>query len=801
MKNNNYIRDLVTANLSVIPITEGAKKPHYILGKNHTLLTRLPTPEEIEKWLTADIKSWGIACGAVSGNLVTLDFDEKHYPGLYELWYAKLSVDQKAIVDSCYKNNTRNHGTHLRYRTETSQPTIKLSKRYEFNNELQKEEIVTTSEVRGEGSYALIPPSAGYQPLQGDLLDLPLVTDEMHEELIDILRTFDEIKEESAKPSSTDNNSPSNKFNELATWQEILGPHKWVEDYENHWRRPGKKQGENISATTNYKGRPMFYVFSSSADPFEQNKGYSKFHTYTLLNHKGDFKKALKAAIKMHPEIENKDGTNLLLGEILARPDVTLFHDEQGEAYISLEINDHQEIWSLKSKAMKRLLARMSWDKDKKPLSGEVMKSTLGVLEGKAFFEGPKIKLQNRVAWHDDVLWYDLTNEKYESVRLDTNGWKIIDRTPIIFKRYSHHKAQVLPIENGDIKLFLKYVNITDEAHQLLLLVFIVSCFIPDFPHPMLIIFGAQGSSKSTMAKLTGLVTDPSIIDIGTIPGNLKELIQSLAHHHFSFFDNLSYISDDISDLLCKAITGGGFTKRELFSDDEDIIYNFMRCIGMNGINLVANRPDLLERSLLLELERIDSSTRKDEGTLYKDFYNDLPSILGGVFDTLVKTLQRKPDITLESLPRMADFAIWGSAIVEALGYTKEVFLSAYQVNTSRQVEMLLSENSVATAIFSLMENVGEWKGTCTELLKQLTDNAYFGNVDIYEKYWPKGAGALSRRLNELRTPLKQLGYEITITTSGTTRSVRIQKITSNTPEEKVSVQGNLLADDIDDIS
>ena len=110
---NSYIRLLVASGLSIVPIADGKKTPHFILGKKHNLLEERGSSEDVEKWIVANVRSWGIAGGKVSGNLVTLDFDEKHYPGLYDLWYARLSPDQKKIVDLCHKNHTRNNGTHL----------------------------------------------------------------------------------------------------------------------------------------------------------------------------------------------------------------------------------------------------------------------------------------------------------------------------------------------------------------------------------------------------------------------------------------------------------------------------------------------------------------------------------------------------------------------------------------------------------------------------------------------------------------------------------------------------------------
>jgi hypothetical protein len=300
----------------------------------------------------------------------------------------------------------------------------------------------------------------------------------------------------------------------------------------------------------------------------------------------------------------------------------------------------------------------------------------------------------------------------------------------------------------------------------------------------MLVIFGAQGSSKSTFSKLTRMTVDPSMVDVVALPDKQNELVQILAHHHALFFDNVSHVSEDSSDTICRAITGSGFSKRKLYKNDEDVIYKFNRCLGINGINLVTIRPDLLERSLLIELERIDSKNRKNEKELYENFAKDLPVILGGVFDVLVKTLKIKPEIKISSLPRMADWALWGCAISEALGYTKEEFLDAYENNINRQAEMLLNENVVATAIITFMSDKDEWKSTPTELLRQLSGHAMLSGIDTYEKYWPKGANSLTHKLNTLSTYFNQMGISISSSTNGMERNIFIKKIKGSKPTQ-----------------
>ena len=107
-----------------------------------------------------------------------------------------------------------------------------------------------------------------------------------------------------------------------------------------------------------------------------------------------------------------------------------------------------------------------------------------------------------------------------------------------------------------------------------------------------------------------------------------------LSHHWVAYFDNLSEVPAWLSDILCCAVTGAGFSKRELYSDDDDVTYAFRRCLGLNGINVVATRSDLLDRSILLRLGRIPRERRRGEKELLADSIGVLPHrhhVVGGL--------------------------------------------------------------------------------------------------------------------------------------------------------------------------
>src|SRR5215204_4062650 len=140
------------------------------------------------------------------------------------------------------------------------------------------------------------------------------------------------------------------------------------------------------------------------------------------------------------------------------------------------------------------------------------------------------------------------------------------------------------------------------------------------------------------------MLVDPSIVLTLTFPRDINELIQKLSHNYIAYFDNVSVIKEWISDALCRGVTGSGFSKRQLYTDDDDIIYNFRRCIGFNGINLGATKADLLDRGIIIQLERIPKERRRKLEDIWNDFEILRPQLLAYIFNILVKVLQIKKE-------------------------------------------------------------------------------------------------------------------------------------------------------------
>ena len=449
------------------------------------------------------------------------------------------------------------------------------------------------------------------------------------------------------------------------------------------------------------------------------------------------------------------------LVELVWKEDVTLFHDEFREPHARLKIAEHWEVHRLRSKHFRRWLCALLWQKDRKAPNANALAAALVVLEGKAVFEGPKTTLENRVAWQDGAIWYDLTNENWEAVKITAEGWEVVKTPPILFRRFSHMQPQASPVQSGDIRHILPFLNLAEPKYCDLFLAYVVTCLVPGIPHVVPVFHGEQGAAKTTLARMLRCLIDPSSMGTLSLPTAGTELTQQLSHHWFAFFDNVTYLPDWASDALCRAVTGDGFSKRELYSDDDDVIYSFRRCIGLNGINLAAQKPDLLDRCLILYLKRIPKEERKSEQDVWEAFEQARPAILGGMFDALSAAMRLHKGIHLTETPRMADFAHWGVAVAKALGSTQETFLALYFENIGQQHEEVIHADVVAAALMVFMEKRKEWEGTASELLSALRDTADGERIDTHAKRWPKAPNSLSRHLNEVRTNLAEVGIMV----------------------------------------
>ena len=221
--------------------------------------------------------------------------------------------------------------------------------------------------------------------------------------------------------------------------------------------------------------------------------------------------------------------------------------------------------------------------------------------------------------------------------------------------------------------------------------------------------------------------------------------------------------------------TGGGFSTRALYTDDEEKIFTAQRPVILNGIDEVATNGDLLDRAIVIYLPRIPESQRVTEAQLQREFAEALPRILGAAVDVVALGLRSLPGVTCPRLPRMADFAQWGCAVAPGLGWSAEALLSTYGANRDTTSEQALEASLVAQVLVDIMEKERIlWEGTAAELMELL--NAKATEPTKKQRAWPKNPRALGHQLRRLAPNLRIAGVEVEfLPRKGRKRLIRIE--------------------------
>ena len=137
----------------------------------------------------------------------------------------------------------------------------------------------------------------------------------------------------------------------------------------------------------------------------------------------------------------------------------------------------------------------------------------------------------------------------------------------------------------------------------------------------------------------------------------------------------------------------------------------------LNGISNFVFRADLAERILFFTTKLIRESNRLGDNEIWDSFNEDLPYILGGIFDLLSSALKMLPTVKVDKPVRLADFHRFGYAVAEAMGNRGKEFDEVLKSNKDRQME-ITCENAmlIRLLIDFLKENDGEWCSTMTFL-------------------------------------------------------------------------------------
>jgi hypothetical protein len=453
---------------------------------------------------------------------------------------------------------------------------------------------------------------------------------------------------------------------------------------------------------------------------------------------------------------DGESAADRLIGLVLDSG-IELFHDPDQHGWASIRVDGHFENRRVRSRPFQLFLLRTYYQETGKSPGAQAIRATLDLLEAKALFDGEESPVNLRVANHRGKLYLDLCDRAWRAVEIDSEGWRIVDRPPPRFHRTRGSRPLPAPERGGSLDELRRFFNI-DHQGWTLIKAFLVAALRPGVPCPILVAKGEQGAGKTTACRIISALLDPRTGALRGVPREVRDLTAAARNSWIVCFDNLSHLPEDLADAACRLATGGGFGGRELYSDHDEAIFDATRPMVFNAIpDLGAARPDFLDRAVIVEFLEMKPALRRDEAQFWREFEDARPRILGALLDAATVGLRNLPNIKLDQLPRMADFAIWVTACERVLGLEPGEALESYRANCAEARYLALE----ASPVYEPLREVARagFTGTSSELLlllsKLTSDNTR------RSRRWPKAPNALSSALRRMADALRGNGIEV----------------------------------------
>ena len=432
------------------------------------------------------------------------------------------------------------------------------------------------------------------------------------------------------------------------------------------------------------------------------------------------------------------------------------FHDPLRYAFATVPVRDHRETWAIRSRDFKLWITSALYDFlgfAPSPLVKELTEE----FETRAICRGSTHEIFVRVGETDDAAYIDLVNDRWQVIEITAEGWRVLDDSPVKFRRSSGMLGLPYPAE-GNVGALRRFLNFRSRGDEVLMLAWLTFALCSGGPYPIALLSGVQGSAKSTASWVLRSLIDPSEAAVTTRPRTERDLAIAATNGHLLAIDNLREIPAELSDALCRVATDGAFRTRRLYTDNEELILRYIRSIILNGIGLdhLTTEGDMLDRAIPIHFDLITERQRIDRRTFRREFEKARPGLFGAVLDVVCAGLRDVESVEVPELPRMAEFAKWGVAIEQKLGCESGEFLTAYRENIEKANDIGAEASPIFLPIRALLERRRRFFGTAVELLEQLTLSA----TDLAKRHpkWPKAPNQLSAEIMRVEPNLEKAG-------------------------------------------
>ena len=369
-------------------------------------------------------------------------------------------------------------------------------------------------------------------------------------------------------------------------------------------------------------------------------------------------------------------------------------------------------------------------------------------------------------------------------LEINENGFRITKHSDIKFVSSNHMRSQKTPKSCHDLDKYLrKHINLSDDDY-IIFKCMLIQSFIPWHQHYISVFRGEQGCGKTELFKMMSKIIDPSYCAISSLSSNLENTESYLSNVTFASFDNISYIDNETSKLLCLVATNGTTTKRKLYSNNEIVVNKYSNVIiALNGITLSVRQNDLLSRCILFEPLPLTSENRKSQSILNDEFESDLENILGAICNILSEYLKvaKGFNITTQIDERMKETFDDMIIIASCMGISEEQFVSIFEKSKQRKLNQLEAKTSnkrkdiILKTIIDLIDGKDSITDTAGDMHRKLCNTYPDFKANV------SNAALFSKELHQLIGVLSDNNISIEFGTAHKKRSkVTIRKIQSD---------------------
>ncbi len=485
-----------------------------------------------------------------------------------------------------------------------------------------------------------------------------------------------------------------------------------------------------------------------------------------MSTHTGSPDQNLDSASHEAAESSGSEPQAEILEAIVKRGRHQPFHTPDNARFVRVPRGAHNEVHEITTSGLYADLLQTAFHQlTGKFVNANVLSGFVRELRARAKYVGHCETVFVRVAQHphENGFVLDLADESWRQVVVTATDWRVADEPVVAFSRTPSSRPLPTPTAGGSLEQLRQVINVHTETWPLVV-AFLLGLLLPNGPYPLLLLVAQQGSGKSFAASVLKRLMDPTRAPLRALPRSEQDLMIAAQKSWLLCFDNVSSISPQFADALCRMATGGGFSARKLFSDEDEVVLEAKRPMLITGIEEVITRADLLDRTLMVHLQAIEPGHRKSEAELETAFTAMQPSLLGALLDAAVVGVRRRPQVRLDSLPRLADFALWVTACEPATGLPHGSILEAIERDQALRANVAMDADILVGPLKALVAEGADFKGSATELLIRLT--ATQPPAILTSKSWPRAANSLSNRLRRLMPLAPYMGLEMNVTTS-----------------------------------